>query len=147
MPSEDPCSDLHGAIFMHPDTVTGRLSPVSSHIHEGSTTFSSPAFNTLSSSGMEWQSLSFKGHCRLHHRRCHRTWTRHGKPNWCATLTLPTGDEVTAAHRTTANSACAHTGSLYLKTGTQEKEMIPKPVEEWIVKIEAEVIGPQGSKE
>lgn len=54
---------------------------------------------------------------------------------------------MTAAHRTTDNRACAHTGSLYLKTRTQEKEMISQPVEEWIVKIEAEVIGPQGSKE
>lgn len=57
------------------------------------------------------------------------------------------GDEVTAVHRTTDSSACAHTGSLYLKTKTQEMEMISKSAEEWIRKIEAEVIGPQGSKE
>lgn len=57
------------------------------------------------------------------------------------------GDEVTAVHRTTDDSACAHTGSLYLKTRTQETEMISKTAGEWITEIEAEVLGPQGSKE
>lgn len=57
------------------------------------------------------------------------------------------GDEVTAVHRTTDDSACAHTGSLHLKTRTQEAGMISKPAGEWIMKTEAEVTGPQGSKE
>ena len=53
------------------------------------------------------------------------------------------GGEVTAVHRTTDGSACAHTGSLYLKTRTQETEMISKPAGEWITKKKQKSLGPK----